>query len=142
MQTHAAEARDNEQRTKELKRRLAEAEERVDGEKERADKEKERADEAVRALKRMKGEPGALENDNVEALRDLLRDMHEGARRVTEVMANREDTERMCVVCTFRRRDTLFVPCSHLVTCQECAQNVSECPICRQRIESRTRVHT
>ena len=54
--THAAEARDNHQRTEELKRRLAEAEA-------RADREKERADEAVRALKMMKGEPGALEDD-------------------------------------------------------------------------------
>ena len=132
---HAADARDNQQRTEELMRRLAESEA-------HANREKERADEAVRALARMKGEPGALENANMEALRELSRDVVEGVRRVTEVMANREDTERMCVVCKITPRDTLLVPCNHLVACQECAQNVSECPICRKRIERRTRVHT
>ena len=36
----------------------------------------------------------------MEALRDLSRDIHEGARRVTEVMADREDTERnVCGDC-------------------------------------------
>ena len=51
-----------------------------------------------------------------------------------EVMADREDTERN-VWCGVHIQATGHVARAvhdHLVTCQECAPNVSECPVCRK----------
>ena len=46
-----------------------------------------------------------------------------------------------CRVCLRSERTTVFEPCKHVVCCSTCADNVTECPICRAHIESRTRVY-
>ena len=43
-----------------------------------------------------------------------------------------------CAVCLTERRDTAL-NCGHL-TCHGCAERLADCPICRSRITSRTRV--
>ncbi|NWQ81498.1 BIR7B protein, partial [Columbina picui] len=47
--------------------------------------------------------------------------------------------ERMCRVCMDRAVSVVFVPCGHLVTCAECASNLSLCPICRAVIRESVR---
>jgi Zinc finger, C3HC4 type (RING finger) len=36
-----------------------------------------------------------------------------------------------CKVCMDNMISTVFLPCGHLVTCQECASKLRDCPVCR-----------
>lgn len=40
----------------------------------------------------------------------------------------------MCRSCKRERIQTLFLPCRHLVTCEECAEKMDDCIECRQQI--------
>lgn len=46
----------------------------------------------------------------------------------------------VCVVCLDAVVDCIFLPCFHCTCCQQCANSLLECPICRSRIDSRHRV--
>jgi hypothetical protein len=39
-----------------------------------------------------------------------------------------------CVICEEFERDTLIMPCCHLVSCENCASKIDKCPICRVKI--------
>jgi len=53
--------------------------------------------------------------------------------------------EILCVLCLNEKRSYLFNPCSHLCACERCAIDIvnkrSECPICRNPIQSFTKVY-
>ncbi|XP_071394537.1 E3 ubiquitin-protein ligase XIAP [Centroberyx affinis] len=38
--------------------------------------------------------------------------------------------EKQCKVCMDRDICIVFIPCGHLVTCKECSESLSKCPIC------------
>ncbi|CAK6967739.1 E3 ubiquitin-protein ligase XIAP [Scomber scombrus] len=38
--------------------------------------------------------------------------------------------EKQCKVCMDRDICIVFIPCGHLVTCRECSESLSKCPIC------------
>jgi len=40
----------------------------------------------------------------------------------------------VCKICYDEPMTVLFRPCGHLLTCRSCAQQLSNCPICRQSI--------
>jgi hypothetical protein len=48
---------------------------------------------------------------------------------------------RACVVCMERTRVLALDPCGHLCTCDECAKQLSKCPICNKPIKSTLRVY-
>lgn len=39
-----------------------------------------------------------------------------------------------CKVCLDADVDTVFLPCRHLVCCRACADNIVDCPVCRERV--------
>lgn len=45
----------------------------------------------------------------------------------------------LCKVCMDKDISTLFLPCSHLVCCDDCAPTLHECPICRTAIRGSVR---
>lgn len=45
-----------------------------------------------------------------------------------------------CLVCSDNERDTLFQPCSHIVTCHLCASRVKKCLLCKESIQTRIKV--
>ncbi|NWY96730.1 BIR7B protein, partial [Loxia curvirostra] len=57
----------------------------------------------------------------------------------TEEQLRRLQEERMCKVCMDRDVSVVFVPCGHLVACEECALNLRLCPICRAVIQGSVR---
>ncbi|KAM6298810.1 baculoviral IAP repeat-containing protein 7 [Aegotheles albertisi] len=57
----------------------------------------------------------------------------------TEEQLRRLQEERMCKVCMDRDVSVVFVPCGHLVACEECALNLRSCPICRSVIRGTVR---
>ena len=40
----------------------------------------------------------------------------------------------MCKICLDAQVGKLFLPCRHLVCCEECSAAVRKCPLCRERI--------
>jgi E3 ubiquitin-protein ligase mind-bomb len=45
-----------------------------------------------------------------------------------------------CLVCSDNKRDTLFQPCSHIVTCHSCASRVKKCLLCKENVQTRIKV--
>ena len=50
----------------------------------------------------------------------------------------REKDKRLCVICTDNNKSILLMPCKHFCLCKECLSHInsSECPLCREPIES------
>ena len=55
-----------------------------------------------------------------------------------QLSQNSSSTE--CLVCSDNRRDTLFQPCSHIVTCHSCASRVKKCLLCKENVQTRIKV--
>jgi len=45
-----------------------------------------------------------------------------------------------CMVCSDTKRDTLFGPCGHIATCSLCSPRVKRCLVCKEPVQSRTKV--
>jgi len=55
------------------------------------------------------------------------------AERVSE----QNKDKSTCCICFAKEKNTLFVPCGHLCSCDECAKNLSKCPVCRTDIQQK-----
>lgn len=49
--------------------------------------------------------------------------------------------ETICVVCMSEKRGAVFVPCGHMVACHKCAASVTDCPLCKHRIDQIVRTY-
>jgi hypothetical protein len=47
-----------------------------------------------------------------------------------------EDDEPECVICLTEIKTTVFSPCGHYITCNECSIRCKTCPMCRGNIVS------
>ncbi len=45
-----------------------------------------------------------------------------------------------CMVCSDSRRDTLYGPCGHVTTCFVCSSRVKKCLLCKEPVQSKTKV--
>lgn len=45
-----------------------------------------------------------------------------------------------CLVCSDNKRDTLFQPCLHIVTCHSCASRVKKCLLCKENVQTRIQI--
>lgn len=61
--------------------------------------------------------------------------------RKTKTTKKEEKDGLMCVVCMEPKVDTLLEPCKHLCCCALCANCVPKCPVCRSKIENRTKIY-
>ncbi|KAI8471964.1 MAG: hypothetical protein J3K34DRAFT_415750 [Monoraphidium minutum] len=50
----------------------------------------------------------------------------------------------LCAVCLEHQRETVLVPCGHVVLCAGCCQDIrssnGECPLCREQIEDEIQI--
>ena len=46
---------------------------------------------------------------------------------------------QVCKICMDKYVSVTFLPCGHLVCCEDCAKNMRKCPICRKRIKGQVR---
>ncbi|XP_035121075.2 baculoviral IAP repeat-containing protein 3 isoform X3 [Callithrix jacchus] len=56
-----------------------------------------------------------------------------------EEQLRRLQEERTCKVCMEKEVSIVFIPCGHLVVCQDCAPSLRKCPICRSTIKGTVR---
>jgi len=76
------------------------------------------------------GPPPALATMTVEQLAGLQVQLEASLAAVKRELRDRS----LCVVCLDRSKAVIFYPCKHKVTCKQCAESLSSCPLCRQRI--------
>lgn len=50
--------------------------------------------------------------------------------------------EKQCKVCMDRDTCIVFIPCGHLVTCKECSESLSKCPICCGAITQKIKTYS
>lgn len=48
-----------------------------------------------------------------------------------------EGDVELCVVCEYKEKHMLFIPCAHQVCCDECGENLEKCPMCRSDIKQK-----
>lgn len=59
---------------------------------------------------------------------------HKFVKSHTKLEQNQELDAYKCSVCLDQMKNTLFLPCSHITTCKQCARQLVYCPICRSLI--------
>jgi len=60
-------------------------------------------------------------------------------REMKEFDENVEDV-RVCTICVSRPRDVVFLPCGHVCSCVQCANQLDTCPVCRRQVHSRSAI--
>ena len=45
-----------------------------------------------------------------------------------------------CLVCSEKKRDTLFLPCAHIPVCYSCSDRVKKCLLCKEYVDDRKKV--
>lgn len=60
-------------------------------------------------------------------------------RRRRKIKVLPTETPLICVVCLDRQREVAF-QCRHFCSCEECAAALKECPLCRARVNTWTRL--
>ncbi|KAG5673289.1 hypothetical protein PVAND_003349 [Polypedilum vanderplanki] len=45
-----------------------------------------------------------------------------------------------CLLCSEQKRDTVFKPCGHVVSCEDCGSRIKKCLICRETVLSREKI--
>ena len=60
-------------------------------------------------------------------------------RELAALSGFRSAEEETCVICMDRSPNVTLVPCGHRITCQQCAERLTECPTCRSPITLRQR---
>ena len=58
-----------------------------------------------------------------------------------EIRRELETTQesRLCKVCMDKEVTILFLPCAHILCCEDCAMTMDRCPVCRASIDSKIR---
>ncbi|MXQ79714.1 hypothetical protein E5288_WYG006987 [Bos mutus] len=60
--------------------------------------------------------------------------------RSPSMISNDSETLEECMVCSDMKRDTLFGPCGHIATCSLCSPRVKKCLLCKEQVQSRTKI--
>ena len=45
-----------------------------------------------------------------------------------------------CLICSEKKRDTLFLPCAHIAVCWSCSDRVKKCLLCKEYVDDRKKV--
>lgn len=74
-----------------------------------------------------------IEIENIEELKKLIPYVNK-----MENVVNEEKYK--CKICYDNDFECLFLNCKHLVCCMECSKKLTECPICREKIEEKINI--
>ncbi len=58
-----------------------------------------------------------------------------------EIKINDDDDEKKCIVCFENNKNTVFLPCGHVVSCAKCSSSVTKCPACRQLFKTIAKIY-
>ncbi|XP_064212079.1 inhibitor of apoptosis 1 isoform X2 [Tribolium castaneum] len=66
---------------------------------------------------------------------------NESTEEKSECGAASEDGVILCRICDRFERNTVFMPCKHIIACTQCSDVMQNCPICRKGIDSKIKVY-
>jgi len=72
--------------------------------------------------------------EKVNQLEEIIENTHKQIEHEREIY--------LCKICFDNPREILYLPCLHLAVCKSCDNNLDECPICRQPIDSQLTPYT
>ena len=74
-----------------------------------------------------------------ESASDALSRIQERRRDELESRFEEARARQQCIICMDAERAVVFMPCAHLVTCQQCGSRpqMHHCPLCSRQIEQR-----
>lgn len=81
-----------------------------------------------------------LKEDNLKE--KLINSDKEKSDKIEDEKDN-NDLSNCCIICLDKLKDTLFLPCKHLVCCSECSDKIfkndnnKKCPVCTANIENK-----
>lgn len=83
----------------------------------------------------------ALKNNLTEKVKNSSQDATSNETSKQQVTINTRTTQKACdrltcKICLEEELSILFLPCSHLISCQRCAVNLTNCPLCRSTIHA------
>nr|CAG4712096.1 unnamed protein product [Naegleria fowleri] len=78
---------------------------------------------------------------STQTLRHMKSDLLRCLQVIDETLHEREDRDKSCAICMGNVRQVVFMPCKHFLSCEDCAQNVEHCPICRHVISKRIKIY-
>lgn len=52
-----------------------------------------------------------------------------------------DEDKNLCSICYEAEIDTAFYRCGHVVACHDCAQQIVDCPVCRQPVSDRLQLY-
>lgn len=55
-------------------------------------------------------------------------------------VVNKINDDNQCLICLDQVKNTVFEPCCHLCTCENCAKQLSNCPLCRTNIKNNIKI--
>jgi hypothetical protein len=53
---------------------------------------------------------------------------------LTNKIEEDSDDQDLCIICMDNKKSIVFLPCTHMHTCQECSNQLDNCPVCRGNI--------
>lgn len=92
-------------------------------------------------VSQLQGEMPALQRLDKSGVEHLLEHLHQAHERVQQHLNVLRQEERVCKICFESEADAVLTPCGHLVLCELCAGQVTECPICRQNVAGVMKVY-
>lgn len=89
--------------------------------------------------------PSSQGNDDVAvgsvpSNNSLIKDLEKNLSDTQLVSSEPISDTRMCKICFDAEISQLFLPCSHLVTCTDCAKCIKICPMCRELVTGQMKV--
>ena len=84
-----------------------------------------------------------LDLEKEETAQELAKRKEAEKKELSTLSAEYEELQAKitCKICLDAKIESLFLPCRHLVCCDNCANMVRECPFCRARIEGVVKVY-
>ena len=95
-----------------------------------------REDAPIRETASQPAALSSMRQDSLNSDTELLRrQLHEANEQLSA-----ERDKSLCAICLDKERDVIVKPCNHYCLCGSCSREVSECPMCKKRIQKREKV--
>ena len=87
-----------------------------------------------------------IQNQNLEGQNQTLQVQNNNLQAHAtnlEAQAKIAEDSQFCKICMENEISFVFIPCGHLITCENCAlsENLKNCPMCRKKITTRLKTY-
>lgn len=76
--------------------------------------------------------------------KNLTNGVTNDAQQLAQFNSDSQPTEsnmEECLLCSENKRDTVFKPCGHVISCEACGSRMKKCLLCRETVSSREKVN-